>query len=241
MATADIVKLVTMPSIHQPLTKDDLMGATEIRHINNILNSIITHDLSEKFQVHLLHRHDLVENGTIKVESDLEGLPGKWNKPTQIDSLDLGNVHGVMYRPDTDKSRFAPVKFAHGPLPISWNGVVASFLGEVAEYFMKNNLADSLALEIAQPVKPGQPRECTAELEVGDYGTVTLPQSMVVAKESLPTGWSTISGLGDSEEPPPGQTWSKMVNEAHKIFINKPIGGAQELVDELVGQQVVIV
>ena len=43
---------------------------------------------------------------------------------------------------------------------------------------------------------------------------------------------------GDSE-PPKGQTWAKKVDESHKVFINKPIRAAADLVDELVCQGII--
>ena len=112
------------------------------------------------------------------------------------------------------------------------------FIEEFTGYLIKNNLSDMFALEVVHPTEGGQPSECTAEVEVDKLGTVVLPKSMVNAKDFLRTGWPGPLQPDDSE-PPPGQTWAKKVDESHKVFINRRIRNAGELVVELVRQGVI--
>ncbi|EFY87016.1 hypothetical protein MAC_06914 [Metarhizium acridum CQMa 102] len=80
-------------------------------------------------------------------------------------------------------------------------------------------------------------RWTSLDIEVDRSGTVILPKSAVNAREFLPTGWPGLLQPDDSN-PPAGQAWANKVDEFHKVFINKPIGTARELVDELVHQDV---
>ena len=155
-----------------------------------------------------------------------------------IDSLDLNNIHPVVLKFVPEKNRLVAFEFGEGPSPVAATDVGDKFIEEITGYLTKNDLTDLFVLEIVHPAEGVQRNECTAEVEVDRLGTVVLPKSRVNAKEFLPTGWLGPLQPGDSD-PPAGQTWAKKVDESHKVFINKPIGSARELVDELVRQGVI--
>lgn len=205
-------------------------------HVKGLLEIIVRHDQIGRFGVHLIHRHDRIANDSVRVESRIGLVPGKWNKAATIDSLDLTNIHGVVFKFVPDRNRFVPFEFCQGASPISARDVDNQFVQDFASYLTKNHLVDTFSLEFVDPADKGQPEECMAEIEVDNLGTVVLPRSAVNAKEFLPTGWPSAAvpplPLNDSE-PPPGQTWAKGVDESHKVFINKTIEGAADLVDEL--------
>lgn len=207
-------------------------------HVKELMAIITRHGQLGKFGFHLLHRHDPIANDTIRLESDLRVVPGKWNKATSTESLDLSNIHPLVIKFVPDQNRFIPFEFGEGPSPVSSSDVDDKFVQEITGYLTMNNLTNIFALEVVHAAEAGQPSECTAEVEVDKLGTVVLPKSMVNAKEFLPTGWPGPLQPGDTE-PPAGQSWAKKVDESHKVFINKPIGTAGELVDELVRQGVI--
>ncbi|RSL83550.1 hypothetical protein CDV31_016820 [Fusarium ambrosium] len=253
MATGDVITAVPIPGLQRPFTKCDMKESTAMYNglpriqaemhvgmdrIKELVEIIARHDQLGRFSFHLVHRHDHIANDTVRLESDLGVVPGKWNKATSIDSLDLQGIHGVVFKFIPKQNRLVPFEFAEGPSPISASDVNDKFVQEFTGYLIENNLTDTFALEVVHPAEVGQPNECTAEVEVDTFGTVVLPKSMVNAKEFLPTGWPGILQSGESE-PPPGQTWAKKVDESHKVFINKPVGAAGELVDELVRQGVI--
>jgi hypothetical protein len=209
----------------------------DMTHVKDLFNIIVRHGQVGRFGFHLVHRHDPIANDTIRLESDLGVIPGKWNKPTLIDSLDLGNVHGIIFKFDPEQAQLLPMEFGHGPPPITVADVPTEFVSEFAAYLAKNSLANVFALEVVHPVEGS--RQCTAEIEVDGLGTIVLPKSMVHAKGFLPTGWPDHHQPSDGD-PPAGQTWAKKVDESHKVFINKDIGTAGELVDELTLMGVIV-
>lgn len=207
-------------------------------HVKELVKIIARHGQFGRFSFHLVHRHDSIADDTVRLESDLGVMPGKWNKATSIDSLDLRDIHGVVFKFTPEQNRLVPFEFAEGLSPISTNDVYDEFVREFLDYLIENGLADTFALEVVHPTKAGQPNECTAEIEVDKFGTVVLPRSMVNATEFLPTGWPGAL-QPDESDPPPGQSWAKKVDQSHKVFINKSIGTAGELVDGLVRQGVI--
>ncbi len=136
---------------------------------------------------------------------------------------------------DQHKQHTVYLQNCHQGLKESATDENGDFVQEFIGYsLIQHNLSNVIALEVVHPVEEHQNIECTAEIEVDKLGTVVLPQSMV------PTGWP--GPLQPSEgDPPAGQSWAPRVNESHKVFINKPIITAKELMDELVCQGVIMV
>lgn len=209
----------------------------DMNHVRELVGLITRHGQLGKFSFHLVHQHDPIAHDTIRLESNIGIMRGKWNKATAIDSVDLTNIHGVVFKFVPAHGRLVPYEFGRGPSPISSGDVDDEFVLDFTRYLAKNNLTNIFALEVVHPVEGGPPNECTAEVEVDKLGTVVLPKSSVNAQHFLPTGWPGLLQPGDGD-PPPGQTWAKKVDDSHKVFINKPIGTARELVDELVRQGV---
>jgi hypothetical protein len=207
-------------------------------HVKKLVEIITRHGQLGRFSFHMVHRHDPIADDTVRLESNLGLVPGKWNKATPIDCLNIRDIHGVVFKVVPEQNRLVPFEFCEGPSPVSASDVNDKFVQEFTGYLTKNSLTDMFALEVVHPTEGAQPNECTAEFEVDKLGTVVLPKSMVNAKEFLPTGWPGPLQPDDSE-PPAGQTWAKKVDESHKVFINKPIGTAEELVRELVRQGII--
>ncbi|OAF56826.2 hypothetical protein VC83_06979 [Pseudogymnoascus destructans] len=96
-------------------------------HVKELVEIITRHGQLGKFGFHLLHRHDPIASDTIRLESDLRVVPGKWNKATSTESLDLSNIHPLVIKFVPDQNRFVPFEFGEGPSPVSSSDVDDKF------------------------------------------------------------------------------------------------------------------
>lgn len=199
-----------IPGVHLPLTADHMNDSNTTYnelprissdmhvsqdHVKNLLAIFVKHGLREKIGIHRLHKHDDILQKQVKLETKLTTKPGKWIKPVPIDSLNLNNIHPVVFKFVFEFSagqlslRLDPYEFGEGPSPVSICDVDNSCMEEVANYITKNNLVDVIALQFLDPDKDShQPKESTAEIEVGKYGTIVLPKSMMIGGKLIPTG-----------------------------------------------------
>lgn len=193
--------------------------------------------MSEVLGVHLLHRHEPLSDGEIKLEAKLDTVHnGKWSRPTPIAGLDMSDIHAVTFRFVAGDIVLLPYEFAKGPSPDI--EIKDSCIEAVLNYVTDHQLFDQVALQILDSVKDGQPRAYTAEIEVGKLnGTVTLPVDMVKNPSLLPTGWSGNTQKPNDPEPQPGpnESWQKQVvrdKETHRVFISQA-RDEEELLAEL--------
>jgi len=61
-----------------------------------------------RFSFHLVHQYDPIANKTVGPESDLVVVSGKWNKATSIDSLNLCNILGAVFKFAPERNRLIP-------------------------------------------------------------------------------------------------------------------------------------
>lgn len=191
----------------------------------------------EKLGFHLLHKHDSLPDGKVKLETMLETVPnGKWNKPTSIDTLDLNNIHGTVFNFVPGEQRLVPYEFAKGRSPVF--EVADNCVKDFVDYITEHDLINRVALQVLEPVKDGRPKEVGAK-----NGTVSLPVSMLNNPDLLPTGWSGAAQPPGDPDPQPGpnETWQKQVvknKETHRVFISQA-EDEKELLDELVYHEVI--
>lgn len=224
-------------------------------HIKNLAAIIGQHKMIGKFAAELLHKHEDTPAGQVKLEVDINTMPaelikpflaeiidpskleaslkivsGKWMKPVQLDSLDLNNIHGIAFKLDPKEKCLLPYEFAEGPMSVFQSGtIVNNFVDNFVNYVEKNNLTNMIGLQFLGTIEnDGQHMPFTAEFELGEKGTITLPTSILKDVELVPTSWpdATWSGTGKptDTEPPPGQSWAKKVVkgvETHAVFVNK--------------------
>jgi hypothetical protein len=219
-------------------------------HVKTLLAIIAKSGLREKLGIHLLHRHESIPEGQIKLETKLQTLPGKWVKPVSIESLDLSAIHPVVFTIVSDFIagalcfRLDPYEFGEGPSPVSVNDLVDNnCIEEFVNYITKHGLVDVIALEVLDSGDGKQPDEPTAEIEVGEYGTIILPKSMINGGELIPTGWPNIIQPYDPDgEPPAGQHWNKATSSTgavtHKVHVDQ-IENEKGLLDELVRKEII--
>jgi hypothetical protein len=127
-------------------------------------------------------------------------------KPVQLDSLDLNNIHGIVFKFDPQEKCLVPYEFAEGPMSVSESGTVdndfvdnlASFVDNFVNYVEKNNLSNMIGLQFLGAIKNDGQHTLTAEFELGEKGTITLPTSILKDVELVPTSWpdATWSGTG---------------------------------------------
>jgi hypothetical protein len=96
----------------------------------------------------------------VKLETKLTTKPGKWIKPVSIGSLDLKNIHPVVFKFVFEfvagelRLRLDPYEFREDPSPISVCDVDDNnCIEEVADYITRNNLVDVIALKFLDSVK----------------------------------------------------------------------------------------
>lgn len=113
---------------------------------------------------------------------------------------------------------------------------------DILGYITTNSLVNRIALGFLEPVEDGQPMEPGAEVEIGKYGTVVLPKSVVNSKELVATGWPDISQPFDPDaEPAPGTHWAPVkvgTKETHRVFVDQ-VENEEELLYELALHEVV--
>ncbi|KAE9964643.1 hypothetical protein EG328_004444 [Venturia inaequalis] len=266
MAAVAVTAVRPIPGVHLPLTRDHLNKSNTTynaiprissdMHINQdhvkiLLGIFVKHGVREKIGIHRLHKHDDILEKQVKLETKLKTKPGKWIKPVSIDSLNLNAIHPVVFKFVSVFSagelflRLDPYEFAEGPSPVSIYDVDnSSCMEEVGEYITKNNLADVIALKFLDPDEDSrQLKESTAEIEVGKYGTIVLPTSMMIGGKLIPTGWPDSKQPYDPEgDAPPGEHWNEAKSSTgaitHKVHVDS-IENERELLDELVRQGII--
>ncbi|CAI6049274.1 unnamed protein product [Clonostachys chloroleuca] len=243
--TRDDMKLANVLCNKLPRMNSDMDPDQE--HIKNLSAIIAQHQMAGKFATVLLHKHENTPAGQVKLEVELKTMPdklikpilaeivdsskldatlkamtGKWMRPIQLDSLDLRNVHGIVFKLNTDENCLAPFEFAEGPVPLSKDdNTLANFINVFVNYVKRHNLADVFGLQYLGLIDgDGQYISRTAEFELGKEGTIVLPTSVLKDVELVSTSWHGASEPTEGE-PPAGESWAKRVVggvETHKVF-----------------------
>ncbi|KAL6364211.1 hypothetical protein LRP88_02127 [Fusarium phalaenopsidis] len=173
----------------------------------------------------------------------MQTIAGKWVRPTSIGSLDLGKIHGVVFKFVPEENILIPYRFAIGPSPVARSNMVESCIKAILGYIAGNGLANVIALELLDPVNDGQSMEPAAEVEVSKYGIVILPKAMVDAVEFIPTGWPDVTLNYDPDSQSAASThWARVfegTKETHRVYVDQ-VENEKELLDKLALQGVLI-
>jgi hypothetical protein len=89
-----------------------------------------------------------------KLKAALKNVSGKWMKPVQLNSLDLNNIHRIVFKLDPKEKCLVSYKFAKRPVPVSKSSIVdndfvdnlASFINNFVNY-IKKNLTNMIGLQ----------------------------------------------------------------------------------------------
>ncbi|KAJ5100878.1 hypothetical protein N7456_006930 [Penicillium angulare] len=257
MAVASFVNQV-IPGLNSPLTDKDMSVAhflyNNSEHISNVLDIDDVHvlalldiierfGLAETFRVHRIHRHDIIPEGTIKLEENLGIMNGKWNRATSVQDLDFGNIHATVFK--FVNGQATAYEFAEGPPVLGANAtaLIDDLIKEFSLYLEIHGLGDKVALEHGE-FQGYQAKEILTEVDFDGVGTIALPESRVNGGLKVVTSWN-VPPIGQfPDQPPPGQTWAPMVNESHKVFQNSlgnqsKLSTPDEVIEELLSQGIV--
>jgi hypothetical protein len=194
--------------------------------------------MGDKFRIHSLHRHTMLPDTSIRLETDAGETGYKWANATPIEDVDLNKVHPTFFK--LHDGRLVPFEFAEGPLPIAIEAIPNAFFVEFAAYVAQNKLADMVALELGDFADRRRRKDSvTAEIEV-QWGEGGLPFTLSVSVEDLvdadgkerrlvPTAWNVPISRGrprDSspDKPAPGTHWNEATkpdgSKTHKVHVD---------------------
>jgi len=230
-------------------------------NLNSLIGIIDRHSMGDNFRLHSLHRHTLLPDHTIRLETDAGKTGYKWAKATPIKDVDQIKLHPTFFK--FHDGAWVPFEFAEGPLPINVDVIPAGFFSEVAAYLVQNQLTDMIALELGHFTNcRRQEDSATAEIEV-QWGEGGEPFTLSVSAKDLvdvdgkehrlvPTGWNVTVSSGGPRDPDPAPPAGTYYNEAkksdgsvtHKVHVR---GGnrsskdvtAEQVVQELVGMGII--
>lgn len=203
--------------------------------------------MGKNFRPHVAHRHEFLDSGAVRFETEIGGTPYKLTQPTNIGDIEFGNMHPTCFK--VIGNDLAAFEFAKGPTPLDASKIPAEFVREWVNFLNKYNLTNLLTLDFGSFGKGDEP---TTEIEVqlGDTpATITVPISACIRDgTNVPTSWTvSIPRLHDPEardsspdKPAPGTYWNEATKpdgmKTHKVHISKSPGffSDKELLDALV-------
>ncbi|CZR49913.1 uncharacterized protein FPRO_16118 [Fusarium proliferatum ET1] len=181
------------------------------------------HGLKKKLSFHLIHRHDLIDDGKVMMTSNLNILIGKWIRPVDIHNLNLTNTHGYLFKMSSDGSPRV-YKYREGPLP-DLAGVSPDFLSELNHFFQGNQLGDLLALGVTDGM------EGLVEFDLGHNGTVLLKQEQAnYGKLAKETGFIYHEGGDGIRQLKGNEQHAETTTGPHKVFWDGKLENEAELV-----------
>jgi hypothetical protein len=194
-----------------------------------LVRMIVDHNMVGKLAVHLLHSHEPLKPGEVKLENKLETAPGKWMRHVPAASLDPASLHGLAFKiklkgGENETLCLIPYKFAKGPSPVAKDDKkVLDCMMVLANYIIQRGLADVLALQFVE--RDGLAAIPTAEIEVGGLGTITLPQSMQKIGKLVPVSWpNPADPTAHPDGPGPGEHWNQSTKPdgttTHKVHVD---------------------
>lgn len=177
------------------------------------------------------------------MEEKLGIMDGKWNRPIRFQDLDLSNMHATVFK--FVDGQVAAYEFAEGPspLPLNVKTLVDHLTEEFSLYLENHGLSNRIALEYGD-FQTNSERDLLTEVDFDGVGTIALPQSRVNGGAKVVTSWIVPPANHFPDKPPPGQTWSPMVNESHKVFQNSlnsqlTVTTPEQVIEELLSQGIV--
>ncbi|KAJ2897097.1 hypothetical protein MKZ38_004976 [Zalerion maritima] len=245
MATA-VLSPMAIPGLHTPPSRKDLEKAAlaynllpddkdqpEISpvHLEEIKKIIVSHDVQEKFGIHVVHGHLLVDQGKVMHGTAMTRLRGCWTRPTDISGLDVGNIHGHIFALSPNGQFQAYEYRQEGPPPMSPND--NAFVAALKAYLQNHGLGSLIGLQVLNEDKDKQ----LQEFVLGDNnGAVMLDAEDTRITESCRvTGYVVIkteeSGVTELKG---NETHTPTIRQTHQVFTDgKPLPDEKSLMDAL--------
>ncbi|POR32585.1 Uncharacterized protein TPAR_07209 [Tolypocladium paradoxum] len=233
---------VAVLGLHSPPSSDELMLSSAAynqlpddenqpdpseHHLQELARLFMRYDVQNKFGLHLIHGHLSIPDGTVMFGRSFTGPDGFWTKPTNVDDLNLGYIHGHIFMLSSDGGGFVPYEYREG-LPIEMTGVDTAFFAELAQYLKDNSLAGLLGLQALC----GEPPEDMVEFVLdGGEGTVMLHRTAANYGRSYKvTDWRVQQQEGGIVEFKGGETHAETYVGTHRVFIDgKPLPDVDSL------------
>jgi hypothetical protein len=196
-----------------------LVDSEEIRseisatHLQNLAEIFVKYSVHERLGVHLIHGHAKIAAGNVMLGHSFTEPSGRWAKPTQMEKVNLADVHGHIFKL-VDGGRFVAYEYVEGKAS-DLSDISTDFFKDLVEYLQSHHLDDTVGLQIL-----GQSVENMAEFDFGDCGTVMLKeQDISRATPFRTTGWffTRNEGLVSFKG---NETHMKTVQGPHKVLID---------------------
>ncbi|KAF9730274.1 hypothetical protein PMIN04_012889 [Paraphaeosphaeria minitans] len=155
---------------HLPDDADQPHVAEE--HLKNLAGIFLRYNVQTKFGLHLIHGHFKLERDMVMLGKSVQEPSGCWTKPTDINEVDLENIHGHIYALTGDGFLVA-YEYREGR-PADMTDVKPDFFHEVIQYLQSNKLEHLLGLQVLS----NEPQEKLAEFVLGaNAGTVMIKET----------------------------------------------------------------
>ncbi|KAL6814032.1 hypothetical protein V8C40DRAFT_283138 [Trichoderma camerunense] len=198
-------------------------------HIKALNDIIRHHSMGHVVRAHSAHRHAIIPDGTVRLDTAM-GVHGfTWNRATEIKVLDVNKIHATFFK--ITENGLVPIEFAAGPSPIAKADISAEFVAQFATYIMDNGLDSLIALEIGNFAKlPTTMAEMEIQWDTEEPFTLNLPASVinVDVMELIPTSWNVKANnqesvpSGSDSNPRPGTYYAAVIRpvNTHKVFFS---------------------
>lgn len=181
--------------------------------ITGFKNLIKEFSVQNKFGLHLVHGHVKMAKDMVMIGRPMNSLPGLWTRPTKVDQLNLGGLHGYVFVLGAN-SEFHPYEFRQGPPPpLTAND--NAFIVAAQKYLELNGLTGVIGIELLDQDTLGKHMK---EFVLSDTdGTVMLPASAVNPTETYrTTGWNAVEGITDLKGNE--SSHAKTTKGTHQVF-----------------------
>lgn len=204
---------------------------------------IARHGMGKSFRPHLAHRHDLLDSGTIRFETKIQGTPYTLTKPINTDRVDFSNIHPACFK--VIENSLVAFEFAEGQVSLD-TSKISEFFHEWVNFLNKNELTDLISLDCGS-FEPDDEPATEIELQFGGIAaTMKVPISACTRVDStdVPTGWTACNPEAGDSTPPAGQHWNEATKpdgtKTHKVHVDglSSAPSPNALVDALVRQGV---
>jgi hypothetical protein len=166
-----------------------LVDSEEIRseisatHLQNLAEIFVKYSVHERLGVHLIHRHAKIAAGNVMLGHSFTEPSGRWAKPTQIEKVNLADIHGHIFKL-VNGGRFIAYEYVKGKAS-NLSNISTDFFKDLVKYLQSHYLDNTVRLQIFS-----QSVENIAEFDFGDYGIVMLKEQDICYVSPFRTiGW----------------------------------------------------
>lgn len=224
------VTLISRRQSYNLLPDDKDQPEISTAHLDEIMEIIVSHDVQEKFGIHLVHGHLHVDHGKVMYGTATVCFRGCWTRPTDISGLDVDNMHGHIFALSPN-GHFRAYEYRQGsPPPMSPND--DAFMIALKTYLQKHDLVNLIGLQVLNKDKGKR----LQEFVLGDNnGAVMLAAEDTNITESYRvTGFVVESDDSGVITLKGKETHTPTVRKTHQVFTDgKPLPDEESLVNAL--------